>query len=152
MQNPDAANRGKTPDNPVNLAYPHVVSRTASLDGVITFPAASGLGVWAVDSSGNASAVRARQRVRRDCITRSRTAAAAPTTAEPEAQLQPKTSRDNVFAYLEHDFTDNFKVYGQAMYGEASFTNKNLGGSLLRRTQRSRYSRQPFLPAEHRAA
>ncbi len=36
IQNPNAATRGQTPDNPVNLLYPHVVSNQASLDGIIS--------------------------------------------------------------------------------------------------------------------
>src|SRR5262249_41972203 len=66
---------------------------------------------------------------------------------EPEAQLQPKTSSDNAFMYVEHNFTDNFKVFGQGMYSEASFTNKNLGGSLYGGRAITVFRGNPFLPA-----
>jgi outer membrane receptor protein involved in Fe transport len=146
LQNPDTANRGRTPDNPVNLPYKHVVSRQASLDGIITFPAASGLGVWSVDPNGNATPFVLGSAF--DATAHSIANGGSGTeNGEPEAQLQPETSSENFFTYLEHEFSDNFTVYGQAMYGEAAFTNKNLGGSLYGGRGITIYSGNPFIPA-----
>lgn len=137
---------GQTPDNPINLPYTHVVSRTASYDGVITFPAASGLGVWAVDPNGGASPFVLGSVF--DAASHSIANGGSGTdNGETEAQLQPKTSRDNLFVYLGHDFTDNLTVYGQAMYGESSFTNKNSAGYLFGPRGFTIYSGNPFLPA-----
>jgi iron complex outermembrane recepter protein len=141
-----APGAGTTIDNPLNVLYPHVVSRSASLDGVITFPAASGLGVWAVDPSGNASPFQVGSAF--DAGSHSIANGGSGTdNSEPAAQLQPKTSRDNFFGYVEHNFTDNFKVYGQAIYGETSFTDKNLGGGLVAQRAVTIYRGNPFLPA-----
>jgi outer membrane receptor protein involved in Fe transport len=137
---------GQTPDNPINLPYRNVVSRTASLDGVIAFPAASGLGVWALDPSGNASEFVVGSAF--DAASHSITNGGSGTdNGAGEAQLQPKTTRDNAFVYLDHDFGDNLTVYGQAMYGEASFTNKNAGGYLFGPRAFTIFSGNPFLPA-----
>jgi outer membrane receptor protein involved in Fe transport len=141
-----APGAGTTPENPLNVLYPHVVSRSASLDGVITFPAASGLGVWAVDPSGNASPFQLGSAF--DAGSHSIANGGSGTdNSEPAAQLQPETSRDNVFAYVEHNFTDNFKVYGQAIYGETSFTDKNLGGGFVGQRAFTIFRGNPYLPA-----
>ena len=52
FQNPSAT-RGQTPDNPINIAYPQVVSRLASLDGIVTL--GTGSTRYSIDSNGNAT-------------------------------------------------------------------------------------------------
>ena len=41
-------------------------------------------------------------------------------------QISPDSGRENIFAYLEHEF-GNLTVYGQAISGEAEFTSKGKG-------------------------
>ncbi len=145
IRNPDP-NAGATPDNPINLPYSHVVSRTASLDGVIIFPAASNLGSYAVDPNGNATPWVLGSAF--DAASQSITNGGSGTdNAAGDAQLQPKTNSENAFLYVEHHFTDNLKVYGQAMYGKANWINKNAGGYLFGVRGITVYSGNPFLPA-----
>jgi len=66
---------------------------------------------------------------------------------ETEAQLQPETSRDSYFLYLDHKFGDDLTVYGQVLYGKGSFINKSSGGYLFGARQFTIFSGNPFLPA-----
>jgi len=127
VQNPSAT-RGQTPDNPINIAYPHVVSRLASLDGIVTL--GTGTTRYSIDQNGNATPFVLGSAFDNSAQTIAN-GGSGTDNGIPEAQLQPETSRDNFFSYIEHNFNDNFKIYGQVLYGEASFTNKNTGGSML---------------------
>src|SRR5690606_14477699 len=46
----------------------------------------------------------------------------------PGYEITPDSGRENLFAYIEHDFGDSLTVYGQILRGEAEYTQKNLGG------------------------
>ncbi|MEO8463928.1 MAG: TonB-dependent receptor [Gammaproteobacteria bacterium] len=143
IQNPDAANRGKTPDNPVNLLYPQVVSNLGSLDGVVTFSNGS---KWILDPNGNATPFVAGSTA--DGISQTLVNGGSGTdNGISAAQLQPKTNSENVFAYVEHKFTDNFKVYGQVLYGEGNWVNRAGAGNLFGPRGITIYSGNPYLPA-----
>jgi outer membrane receptor protein involved in Fe transport len=152
LQNPSAT-RGQTPDNPVNLPYPHVVSRQGNYDGVITFPttnptrpAPPGGAVWQLDQNGGAAPFVLGSAF--DATGHSiANGGSGSDNGEIGAQLQPETSRDNFFLYLDHDFGDNLTVYGQALYGKASFTNKNTSGAFLAARAFTIFSGNPYLPA-----
>jgi outer membrane receptor protein involved in Fe transport len=153
LQNPSAA-RGLTADNPVNLPYSHVVSRQGNYDGVLTFPLTNptrpppaGGAVWQLDANGNASAFVLGNAS--DATGQSiANGGSGSDNGEVGAQLQPETSRDNVFLYLDHDFGENLTVYGQVLYGESSFTNKNTSGAFLGARAFTIFSGNPFLPAD----
>jgi outer membrane receptor protein involved in Fe transport len=131
LENPDVANRGTSPDNPYYLAYPHVVSRKSSLDGIIHFAANSGVPAgqrdWILQPDGTAIPF-----VLGDAFDNSAHSIANGGTGtdngEPASSLMPKSDRTNFFGYIDYDLTDNLTVYGQAIYGEASFTQTNAGG------------------------
>jgi iron complex outermembrane receptor protein len=143
IQNPDAANRGKTPDNPVNLLYPYVVSNVGSLDGIITF---AGGAKYILDANGNPTPFV--PGVVADGISQTLVNGGSGTdNGVPGAQLMPKTESQNVFTYLEHEFTDQFKVYGQLMYGEGNWRNNGAAGNLFGVRGITIYSGNPFLPA-----
>ena len=143
IQNPNAATRGRTPDNPVNLLYPHVVSNQASLDGVITFSNGS---KWILDKNGNATPFVVGSAA--DSISQTIASGGSGTdNGDPGAQLMPKTNSQNVFAYVEHNFTDNFKVFGQAMYGEGNWVNRSGVGNLFGVRGITVFSGNPYLPA-----
>jgi iron complex outermembrane recepter protein len=47
-----------------------------------------------------------------------------------DAQILPSSARKNVFAYLDHDFTENFTVYGQGMFGWQTLTQYGRVGDI----------------------
>ena len=71
----------------------------------------------------------------------------------PGTQISPDTGRENVFAYIEHDFGDSLTVFGQIISGEAEFTSRGNAGLFPNPpgTAADRaftiYSGNPFLPA-----
>lgn len=155
LENPDTTNRGTTPDNPYYLAFPDIVSRKSSLDGIVHFPVSSGLGSYIFDANGNATPFVLGSNY--DSSAHSIASSGTGTdNGEPASQLMPKSGRKNIFAYVDYDLLDNLTVFGQVMYGEASFTNTNAGGyfnglNLANNAPTARsftvYRGNPFLPA-----
>jgi len=45
-----------------------------------------------------------------------------------DTTVLPFSSRKNVFAYLDHDFSDNFNIYAQGMYGEQTLRTYGRAG------------------------
>jgi iron complex outermembrane recepter protein len=150
IENPDTANRGTTPDNPWFLPYRNVVSRNASLDGILYLPDSAG-GPQILDRNGNASPFVVGSVFNADSHSIAN-GGSGTDNGEWGSQIQPASGRENAFVYLRHDITDNLRVYGQGIYGEAYWINTNLGGLFPRTGFGSRaftiYSGNPFLPAE----
>jgi len=153
LQNPSAT-RGQTADNPISLPYSRVVSRQGNYDGVLTFPltnptrpAPTGGAVWQLDANGVAGpfVVGSAFDANGQSIANG---GSGSDNGEVGAQLQPETSRDNFFLYLDHDFGDNLTVYGQVLYGKSSFTNKNTSGAFLGARAFTIFSGNPFLPTD----
>jgi len=152
LENPDTANRGTSPDNPFYLPYDQVRSMNYSLDGIFHFPASAG-GRQILDQNGNPSPfVMGDVCNLHGCTTVN--GGSGVESSLPSAQISPDTGRENIFAYIEHDFGNNLTIYGQLMSGEAEFTSRNLGGlfpdppfSFLDRAF-TIYSGNPFLPPE----
>jgi iron complex outermembrane recepter protein len=150
LGNPDVANRGRTPGNPVGLPYENIVSTTASYDGIIAFSgAAASLGTWVVDSSGNAVPL----------VRGAYVSPAAPNTVNfsnggnggatgtDRPQLQPETGRQNVFAYADYDVSDALNVFGQLIYGETSLRSVGNEGAFSGQRNFVIFSGNPYLPA-----
>ena len=68
--------------------------------------------------------------------------------------FQQESARDNVFAYVDYDVSDNLNVYGQGIYGSSMFQGTNAGGffAVGGGGPVSIYSGNPFLPASLQAA
>ena len=75
----------------------------------------------------------------------------------PGYQISPDSGRENVFAYLEHQF-GNLNVYGQFIHGEAEFRSKGQGGLFGNPPGAGAdrnftiFSGNPFIPATIQAA
>ncbi|HXS79673.1 MAG TPA: TonB-dependent receptor [Gammaproteobacteria bacterium] len=146
-----AAGAGTTPDNPAFVPYDHITNLSASLDGIIFLPAAAG-GAQILDANGNPSPfVPGSPCNTHGCSTVN--GGSGGDVGLQGTQISPDTGRENVFGYIEHEFGDGFKVFGQFISGEAEFTSKgnaglfpNPPGTAADRTF-TVYSGNPFLPA-----
>ena len=149
LTNPSAT-AGQTPDNPLRIVYSDVISRTSSYDGVITFPTASNLGVWNVDKGGVATPFVLGKAS--DSTGQSVTGGGNGTNnAEDFAALQPKTSNQNLFGYLDYDVNDNLNIYAQAIHGDAYFKQRNNGGAFGGTRAFTIFSGNPYIPANIQA-
>src|SRR5690606_20342634 len=120
LENPDTVNRGTSPDNPFFLETSRVYSRNYSADGIFHLPDIAG-GPQILDSSGNPSPFVLGDHCNdHGCSTIN--GGSGVESGLASSQITPESGRENYFGYIEHDFTDNLTVYGQLMYGEASFT------------------------------
>ena len=137
---------GQTPDNPRLLRYNNVVSRIASLDGVVIFPAASGLGSWSIDSAGNATpfVLGSASDANFHSITNG---GSGTDNGVDQVQLQPETSSENYFGYLDFDVNDKLNLFGQVIYGKSFIGNRNTGGAFGGSRAFTIFSGNPFLPA-----
>ncbi len=150
IENPDVENRGTTPDNPWFLPYSHVVSRNASLDGILFLPPEAG-GPQIFDPNGHFSPFVVGHASNADSHSIAQ-GGSGTDNGEWGSQIHPASGRENAFVYLSHDVTDNLTLYGQGIYGKAYWINTNLGGLFPRTAFGSRaftiYSGNPFLPPE----
>lgn len=143
LGNPDPG-AGSSRDNPLLVAYNNAYSRNYSLDGII-----SGLpsGVQALDSSGNASVFVP------GTFCDSNACTGGGSAADSQAHrlaITPETSRDNLFAYVEHDVSDSFSVYAQLISGSAEWSSINAlggGGFGFAPFNFTVFDGNPFLPA-----
>lgn len=145
LTNPSAT-AGQTAENPLRLPYAKVVSRNSSYDGVISFPAASGLGVWNVDANGAASpfVLGSASDANFHSIA---TSGSGTDNGSDLAQIQPETGRQNMFGYIDYDLTDSLNVYGQMIYGELSTVSVGNPGLFGPGRSFTIYSGNPYLPA-----
>ena len=151
-----AAGAGTTPDNPAFVPYDQVrTALSASLDGILYLPAAAG-GDQILDANGTPSpfvfGTPCACNTRESWVAPPSTAARAWTTVSRATQISPDSGRENIFAYIEHDFGD-LTVYGQLISGEAEFTSpgnaglfRNPPGAAADRSF-TIFSGNPFLPA-----
>lgn len=125
LENP-SPDAGLTPDNPFYLPASQVYSRNYSLDGIFHLPDAAG-GSQILDPNGNPSPFILGDLCNdHGCSTVN--GGSGVESGMPSSQITPDSGRENFFGYVEHDLTDNLTVYGQFMYGEAEFTQRNFGG------------------------
>jgi iron complex outermembrane recepter protein len=125
-----APGAGSSLDNPLNLVVPNVVSTNASYDGVIIFPAASGLPRMIFNPDGTASNFVYGSPVSLAPFgSQSITNGGSGTDNNSDRPgPQDETSRDNLFFYIDHDLDNGINVFGQVMYGDAKFKATNAGG------------------------
>jgi iron complex outermembrane recepter protein len=144
---PDA---GKTADNPLRLPYDNIVSRTASYDGIINFPAASKIAPYIVDPNGVATPFVVSDRFDANFQSITNGGSGVDNGADL-AELQPETGRQNFFGYTDYDLTPNLNVFGQLIYGKLDTTsrgNRGLFGGIPSTPRYFQiYSGNPFLPA-----
>jgi iron complex outermembrane recepter protein len=146
-----APGAGTTPDNPAFVPYDQVRNLSASLDGILFLPPAAG-GNQRLDANGNPSPfVLGTPCNAHGCSTVN--GGSGEDAGLPGTTISPDTGRENVFAYIEHDFGDNFTMYGQLISGEAEFTQRgnaglfpNPPGAAADRSF-TIFSGNPFLPA-----
>jgi outer membrane receptor protein involved in Fe transport len=146
-----APGAGTTQDNPALIPYDRIRTVSSSLDGILYLPAAAG-GTQIFDANGNLSPyVLGSPCNTHGCSTVN--GGSGVDNALPGTQLSPDTGRENVFAYIEHDFGENLTVFGQVISGEAEFTSKgnpglfpNPPGAAADRSF-TIFSGNPFLPA-----
>ena len=124
-----APGAGSSLDNPQELILPNVVSTNASFDGVIQFPAASGLPAMTFNPDGSYSPFTLGSVSAPAFGMHSIANGGSGTDNNSDGpNVQPDTSRKNFFLYVDHDIGENLNVYAQLMYGEAEFTSANAGG------------------------
>ena len=146
-----APGAGTTQDNPALIPYDRIRTVSSSLDGIVYLPAAAG-GTQIFDANGSLSPfVLGSPCNTHGCSTVN--GGSGVDNALPGAQLSPDTGRENVFAYIEHDFGDSLTVFGQVISGEAEFTSTgnpglfpNPPGAAADRSF-TVFSGNPFLPA-----
>jgi outer membrane receptor protein involved in Fe transport len=126
----DAPGNGTSLDNPQEFILPNVVSTNASYDGVIIFPAPSGLPRMIFNPDGSYSPFTFGSVSSLTSGSHSITNGGSGTdNSSDRPNVQNETSRENLFVYVDHDVGDNINVYGQLMYGAAEFTSLGAGGS-----------------------
>jgi iron complex outermembrane recepter protein len=144
---PDA---GKTADNPLRLPYDNIVSRTASYDGIVNFPAASKIAPYIVDPNGVATPFVVSDTFDANFQSITNGGSGVDNGADL-AELQPETGRQNFFSYADYDLSDNLTVFGQLIYGKLDTTsrgNRGLFGGIPSTPRYFQiYSGNPFLPA-----
>ncbi len=145
LTNPSAT-AGQTPGNPIRLPYSHVVSRNSSYDGVIAFPAASGLGVWNVAPTGAATPFVLGSASDANFHSIANGGSGTDNNSD-QAQIQPETARQNFFGYIDRDLTDNLNVFGQVIYGELSTVSAGNPGLFGPGRSFTIFSGNPYLPA-----
>lgn len=151
IENPDTVNRGLTPDNPYYLPVSDVRSLNYSADGIFHFADAIG-GRQILDANGNPSPfVLGDPCNAHGCSTTN--GGSGVESGIPGYQISPDSGRENIFAYLDHDFGNGFTLFGQVISGKAEFTSRGNLGLFpyppippLRRNF-TIYSGNPFLPA-----
>ena len=143
---------GTSPDNPFYIPVNKLYTTTASPDGILFFPDSAGgwytfngnnYGVPYVKGAGPCTS-----NGQLCASTNANTSAVNTSLLDADAtQIWPDSDRENFFGYIEHDFSTQLKVYGQAMYGASEWTNKNFGGVFTSKWGQFTVHRDnPFLP------
>lgn len=149
LNNPDP-NAGSSPDDPFYIAVDNIRSLAYDIDGIFYLPAGAG-GMQILDSSGNVSPFA----LGNPCNAQGCSVTNGGSGHESGLQtlnVTPDSGRENAFAYVKHDFTDHFTVYGQLIHGKADFSQLNFGGLFPYtsippfRRNFTIYSGNPFLP------
>ena len=155
IENP-AAGAGSSPDNPFYIAVDNVRSRNYDSDGIFHLPVPAG-GNMILDSNGNPSPfVLGSPCNAHGCSTTN--GGSGHESGLSSTNVTPESGRENAFAYIKHDFTEQLTVFGQAIHGKADFTQRNIGGLFpfppippFRRNF-TIFSGNPFLPPAIQAA
>jgi hypothetical protein len=125
INNP-AAGAGSSQDNPFYIAVNDIRARGYDIDGIFYLPTAAG-GVQILDSNGAPSPYV----LGNPCSTAGCSTTNGGSGHESGLQtynITPDSGRENAFAYVKHNFTDQFDVFGQFIHGKADFTQLNFGG------------------------
>jgi outer membrane receptor protein involved in Fe transport len=121
-----APGAGTTRDNPAYVPYEQIRNRSASLDGILYLPPAAG-GTQILDANGNPSPfVLGNPCNVHGCSTVN--GGSGVDSGLPGTTISPDTGRENLFAYIEHDFGDSLTVFGQIISGEAEVTQRGNAG------------------------
>ncbi|HXZ46253.1 MAG TPA: TonB-dependent receptor plug domain-containing protein, partial [Pseudolabrys sp.] len=133
---------------PTFLKRPHVVSTSASLDGIFTIagtqyqfnPNGSFSPFNAVPAgqgtigSGNQNYVQP-------------VGGSGTDIGADRPTVLPATDRQSAFGYIEYNPWDNLKIFAQGIYGKNDTTSTNIGGSLTQGSPATIFSGNAFLPA-----
>jgi outer membrane receptor protein involved in Fe transport len=134
IENP-AAGAGSSQSNPFFIAVNDVRSFNFDIDGIFHLPAAPAgvtlpanqAGNQILDSNGNPSPfVLGSPCNTHGCSTTN--GGSGHESGLASTNVTPESGRENGFAYIKHDFTDQFSVFGQLIHGKADFTQRNIGG------------------------
>ena len=149
IENPDTTGRGTSPDNPFFLPATRVRSRLYDADGIFHLPAGAG-GPQILDQNGNPSPFILGDLCNtHGCQTIN--GGSGKDSGINALMITPESARENYFGYIEHELTEQLSVFGQAIVGEATFTQKGNTGLFGGATGATRgftiFSGNPFLPA-----
>ncbi len=150
----NAPGAGSTLDNPQDFIAPYVISNAASYDGIIIFPAASGLPRMVFDENGGyAPLIIGSPNSFTGTNSMSVPNGSNGTDNNTDRQnLQPESSRDNVFLYVDHDMENGINIFGQVLYGKADFINIGSAGTFQAgaNSNMTIFQNNAFLPASLR--
>jgi len=151
-----AAGAGTTQDNPAYVPYDQIRSMNFSLDGILYLPPAAG-GSQILDANGNPSPfVLGSPCNTHGCSTVN--GGSGVDSGISSLQISPETSRENIFAYIEHGFANGLTVFGQLISGETEVMSPGnpglFGNPPAAAADRAFtiYSGNPFLPASTQQA
>jgi iron complex outermembrane receptor protein len=138
---------GQTPENPLRIPAYNIVSRNASYDGILQFPAASGLGSYTLDANGNATPFILGSVFDTNFHSIANGGSGTDNNSAETESIQPETGRENLFAYLDYDLTESLNVFGQVIYGEITTQQPGQNGLYGPGRAFTIFSGNPFLPA-----
>ncbi len=122
---------------PARLVRPGVTSSVATLDGVIIAPGAAIHRLeFLQDGSTRPFVLGPEGATGGPYASHTSGTGTSGTDNNVRPTLQPETSRESYFGYLDYDIVDDLTVYGQAIWGENNTYSSNLGGFYV----------APFLP------
>lgn len=144
IDNPDP-NAGESPDNPLLIPAPWIVSRNDSLDGIVHFPqligdanaarreafiADYGSDRFAVNPDGSADIFQ--DGTWSDDDANSLTGGGSGTiNDEFSRQFMPENERENYFTYIDYDLTEKLNVHFETIYGKVHNFGHTTGGTNL---------------------
>lgn len=146
ITNPDA-------NGPNLISRPYVVSTQVSTGGTINAPG-SALDRWVFDGSSSGNVTAGPQsfsgvgQFRGGCNCQALTESTRDWGNDADNQIANRNERDNIFAFYDHDLTENLNVYVQGIYGATEvespwFSTPFLSGPWTINV----FSGNPFLPA-----
>ncbi len=152
-----AAGAGNSPSNPRFYPASHITSTNASLDGVITaWQATPGntvpasFGPMTFNSDGSVSPFVPGSQVSTTTQAQSVLGGGSGTdNGADRPSVEPQSSRNSFFSYLDADVTDSLNVYFQGIYANEMVKTTNAGGAFSAGSGQpiTIYANNAFLPA-----
>ena len=140
---PSGSTAGESAAVPINVPACDLHSTTASYNGMFTVGAGANARTYELLDDGNAIPFN------RTVPGSMQPGGGGVNVALTDTQLTPAQNRKNVFAYLDHDVTDNFNVYVQGMAAWQTLRSYGRVGDILTGPPQAFtiYRNNAFLPA-----